>query len=112
MGLANLSRETVDGTDTVRLYNHSDEPVSMTLRARRAPNTPGIATVSPTSLTIPAGGSAPVSARVSAPRPSTNAELAGWVIAAVDGAPDVRVPYLLSVRHLVVQASPDPSFGT
>ena len=112
LGLADLSRGTVDGTGSVRLYNHSEAPLSVSLSGERAPDSPGTVTVTPRSATIPAGGSIPVSVRVSAQRPTTDTEVAGWINASVDDAPDVRVPYLLSVRHLIVQSSPDPSAGT
>jgi subtilisin family serine protease len=112
MGLADMSRETVDANGSVRLVNHSDAGVTVALSAQSAPNSPGTAAVSPTSATIPAGGSVEVTVRVSADTPATDTEVSGWVRASVDGAPDVRVPYLLSVRPMIVQASPDPGAGT
>jgi subtilisin family serine protease len=112
LGLADLSLDTVDGTGSVRLVNHSDAAVDVTLAGQPAPGSPGRATVSPTSATIPAGGSIAVSVEVSADRPATDTEVAGWVTASVPDGPDVRVPYLLSVRPLIVQSSPDPSDGT
>jgi photosystem II stability/assembly factor-like uncharacterized protein len=112
MGLADMSRATVDGTGSSRLFNHSEEPVTVTLSTQKAPTSPGTVTVSPKLATIPAGGSVAVSLRVTAATPDVDTEVAGWIRASVDGAPDVRVPYLLSVRTLVVQSSPDPSAGT
>ncbi|HYJ66421.1 MAG TPA: S8 family serine peptidase [Nocardioidaceae bacterium] len=112
LGLADLSRDTVDGSGSVRLVNHSDEAVDVTISGQTAPGSPGRVTVSPTSATIPAGGSVSVSVRVAADRPATDTEVAGWVTASVPDGPDVRVPYLLSVRPLIVQSSPDPSDGT
>ena len=112
MGLADMSRDTVDANGSVRLVNHSDADVSVDLTAQQAPDSPGTTTVSPSTATIPAGGSVQVTVRVSADTPSTNTEIAGWIQATVADAPDVRVPYLLTVRPMIVQASPDPAAGT
>jgi hypothetical protein len=43
----------------------------------------------------------------------TDADLAGWITVDLpEGGQDVRVPYLLAARPLVVQPSPDPSDGS
>lgn len=113
LGLADLSRSTVGGGATVTVRNTGADPVSATLRTQSAPGSAGTATVSPSQLTIPASGSATVTVKVSAPRPGADTDLTGWVVADVAGdAPDLRVPYLMSVRPLIVQVSPDPSDGT
>lgn len=110
MGLADLGRNTVSGTRTVTITNTSSSPVNVRLRAENAGI--GTSTVSPSTATIPAGGRLPVSVSVSAARPATDANLTGTVIAEADGGQHLRVPYLLAVRQLVVQTSPDPSDGT
>ncbi|HZB28705.1 MAG TPA: S8 family serine peptidase [Streptosporangiaceae bacterium] len=114
LGLADLSRPTISATGKVTLRNDGSTAVDVTLRAERAPNSPGTATPSTKDARIPAGGSVEVALTVSAPRPAQNADVSGWIVADVraDGAPDVRVPYLLAARPLTVQTSPDPSDGT
>ncbi|MGH3241145.1 MAG: S8 family serine peptidase [Spirillospora sp.] len=112
MGLADLGGAKVSGNGTVALGNSSSAPVQVKLRAEKAPGSPGDVKLSTEQVTIPAGGEAKVSVAVSGDRPERDTELSGWVVADVEGAPDVRVPYLLSVRPLVVQTSPDPSDGT
>lgn len=112
MGLADLRGTRVSGGGTVTLRNSGSAPVEVRFRAEKAPGSPGGVKLSTGQATIPAGGEAKVSVAVSADRPDRDTELSGWVVADVDGAPDVRVPYLLSVRPLVVQTSPDPSDGT
>lgn len=112
-GLADLSQETVSAQDTVVLHNHAAEPVEVSLRTEKAANSAGTVTVSPHQATIPAGGELEVRVQVSAQTPETDQNLSGWVVADVAGdhTPAVRVPYLLAVRHLIVRATPDPSYG-
>ncbi|MFI0481421.1 S8 family serine peptidase [Actinomadura sp. 9N215] len=112
MGLADLGAAKVSGSGTVTLQNSGSGPVGVKLRVEKAPGSPGDVRLSAAQATIPAGGKATVSVAVSADRPGGDAELSGWIVADADEAPDVRVPYLLSVRPLVVQTSPDPSDGT
>ena len=112
MGLADLGESTVSGDGKVTLNNSGSKPVDVKLRAEKADGSPGTVKLSSAQATIPAGGKTTVSVSVSADRPEQDAELSGWVVADVDGAPDVRVPYLLAVRPLVMQTSPDPSDGT
>lgn len=113
LGLADLGGEAVTATGTVRLHNSSSEPVTLDLRVDGSADTVGTATVTPEQASIPGGGEVSVTLQTTAPRPDIDSELSGWLIADVAGAaPDVRVPYLLAVRPLAVQASPDPSAGT
>jgi subtilisin family serine protease len=113
LGLADLSRPTISDTGKVTLRNDGAEAVDVTLGAQQAPNSPGTATLSTKNARIPAGGAVEVALTVSAPRPDQNADVSGWIVAEVgDGAPDVRVPYLLAGRPLTVQTSPDPSDGS
>ncbi|MGH3386567.1 MAG: S8 family serine peptidase, partial [Nocardioidaceae bacterium] len=112
-GLADMSSSTVSGAKSVRLHNDGAAAVALSLSTERADGSVGTATVSPTSVTVPAGGQADVTVRVEGERPDGDSDLSGWVVANPTGdAPALRVPYLLAVRTLVVQASPDPSDGT
>ncbi|GAA3487036.1 S8 family serine peptidase [Streptomyces cremeus] len=104
-GLADLSGRTVGGTAKVRLTNPGKAPLTTTLSSS------GPATVSPSRVTVPAGGSATVTVTLRADRPETDREISGRITATPARGPALRVPYLLVVRHLVVQASPDPSDG-
>ncbi|WP_269270354.1 S8 family serine peptidase [Streptomyces sp. H39-S7] len=104
-GLADLSRRDVGGTAKVTLRNSGNRPVTTTLR------TEGPATVSPKRVTVPARGTATVTVSLSVARPSTDTEIAGRLTATPDRGPAIGVPYLLAVRHLAVQAAPDPSDG-
>ncbi|WP_158564063.1 S8 family serine peptidase [Jiangella anatolica] len=112
LGLADLSGPTVGGTGTTTLRNPGAADVTVTLAAHSAPGSPGTATVTPHQATIPAGGELTVTVAVAADTPDQDADLAGWVVATTGDGATVRVPYLLAVRHLVVQTSPDPSDGT
>jgi subtilisin family serine protease len=112
-GLADLSRPTLRASATVRLHNAGGRPVTATLRGGPAPGSPGRVRVSRERVTVPAGGSVAVTVNVSAPNTGAPSDVAGWITADLPGdAPDVRIPYLLSARPLIVQASPDPSDGT
>lgn len=71
----------------------------------------GDARVTPSSLRVPAGGSATVTVTLSADRPAGEAEIDGTVTVTPEGGAALRVPYLLVVRRLFVQAGPDPSDG-
>ncbi len=111
LGLADLARQEVGGAGSVMLRNRTAAPVQVALSGRPADGSTHGVTVTPASATIPANGTVQVHVRVSGAAPPADGELGGWVVADVTGGPDVRVPYLLSVRHLVVQASPDPTAG-
>ncbi|RIQ22062.1 S8 family serine peptidase [Jiangella rhizosphaerae] len=112
LGLADLSGPEVGGSGTTTLRNPGAGDVTVTLAAEQAAGSPGTVTITPARATIPAGGELEVTVAVGADRPEQDADLAGWIVATADGGATVRVPYLLAVRHLVVQTSPDPSDGT
>nr|WLD25882.1 hypothetical protein [Streptomyces sp.] len=104
-GLADLADRTVGGTAQVRLTNPGRKPLTVALGSS------GPTTVTPSRVTVPAGRSATVKVTLRAPRPATDTEISGRITATPAHGPALRVPYLLVVRHLVVQASPDPSDG-
>ncbi len=110
LGLADLSTPVIGGSGTTTLRNTSDADVTVALTAQQAPGSAGTATVTPAEATIPAGGELEVEVAVSADRPEQDADLSGWIVATT-GDEQVRVPYLLAARSLVVQTSPDPSDG-
>ncbi|MYT25485.1 S8 family serine peptidase [Streptomyces sp. SID7760] len=104
-GLADLADKSVGGSAKVRLANPGKAPLTVSLTGS------GPTTVSPARVTVPAGGSATVTVTLRADRPATDTEISGRITATPDRGPALQVPYLLVVRHLVVQASPDPSDG-
>lgn len=105
LGLADLAASTVRGSGSVRLTNNGTKPVQAKLRATGR----GVQ-VSPAGVSLAAGRSTDVKVTVSARTPAADENLTGWI--EVDGAHDIRIPYLLAVRHLKMYASPDPSDGT
>ncbi|MEU7072352.1 S8 family serine peptidase [Streptomyces narbonensis] len=104
-GLADLADRTVGARAKVRLANPGTKPLTVNLGST------GPTTVSPQRVTVPAGGSSTVDVTLRADRPVTDTEISGRITATPARGPALRVPYLLVVRHLVVQASPDPSDG-
>ncbi|MFC9246238.1 S8 family serine peptidase [Streptomyces sp. NPDC057136] len=104
-GLADLAGTTVDATAKVRLHNPGTQPLTTTLSST------GPTTVSPERVTVPAGDTATVTVTLRVGRPSTDTEISGRITATPARGPAIRLPYLLVVRHLVVQAAPDPSDG-
>ncbi|MFF2009430.1 S8 family serine peptidase [Streptomyces sp. NPDC058195] len=104
-GLADLSRSQVGGTAKVTLRNTGARALSATLR------TDGPATVSPKRISVPAGRTATVTVSLRVARPGADTEIGGRLTATPDRGPTIGVPYLLAVRHLAVQAAPDPSDG-
>ncbi|TDD98996.1 S8 family serine peptidase [Jiangella asiatica] len=112
LGLADLAAPVLDASGTTTLRNTGDTDIAVTLGAEPAADSAGTAVVSPAQGVIPPGGELRVEVTVSADRPDQDADLAGWVVASLAGSMStVRVPYLLSARHVVVQTSPDPSDG-
>ncbi|WP_308288520.1 S8 family serine peptidase [Streptomyces macrolidinus] len=114
LGLADLSRDRVGRSGKVTLHNTSDRSTTLRLSTRAAGKDAGDAHVGPARVTIPAGGTRSVTVRVSDDvGTSADRDLAGWLVADPErtGEPNLRVPYLLAVRPLVVQTSPDPSDG-
>ncbi|MEV7419684.1 S8 family serine peptidase [Streptomyces sp. NPDC089919] len=104
-GLADLRARTVGGTAKIRLANPGRTPRTVTLSGT------GPTTVSPSRVTLPAGRSATVEVTLRTARPAGDTEISGRITATPDRGPALRVPYLLVVRHLAVQATPDPSDG-
>ncbi|WP_406253380.1 S8 family serine peptidase [Streptomyces atratus] len=104
-GLADLSRRQVGGTAKVTLHNPGKRPVTTSLR------TDGPAKVWPRRVTVPAGRTATVTVSLRVARPAADTEIGGRLTATPDRGPAIGVPYLLAVRHLAVQAAPDPSDG-
>lgn len=104
-GLADTASSTVGGTRKLTVNNASGRARSVRLRVG------GDATVSPRTLRVPAHGSAVATVTVRARRPAGEAEISGEVTLTPAGGKALRVPYLLVVRRLFVQAGPDPSDG-
>ncbi|WUW21677.1 S8 family serine peptidase [Streptomyces sp. NBC_01463] len=104
-GLADTAGSTVGGTRKLTVNNASDKARSVRLGVS------GDAAVSPRTLRVPAGGSATATVTVRADRPGGEAEISGEVTLTPSGGRALRVPYLLVVRQLFVQAGPDPSDG-
>ncbi|NED99676.1 S8 family serine peptidase [Phytoactinopolyspora halotolerans] len=140
LGLADMAADDDGGVSAdgvVVLRNDGAADAQVKVRTQAAPGSAGTATVTPSVATVPAGGELEVQLMVDGELPANDADLAGWIVADLvdgDAAPDpeagsaadtddpapestarqatVRVPYLLAVRPLVVQTSPDPSDGT
>ncbi|MFE4721626.1 S8 family serine peptidase, partial [Streptomyces sp. NPDC056728] len=104
-GLADLARHTVGGSKKLTVNNSGTRTRSVRLKVS------GEARVSPSNLRIPAGGSATATVTLGADRPAGEAEISGTVTVTPQGGAALRVPYLLVVRQLFVQAGPDPSDG-
>lgn len=114
LGLADLARDRVSRSGEVTLHNASDRPAPLRLQAHPAGDDAGSARVHPSRVTVPAGGTRSVTVTVTGDaRDGTDRDLAGWLVADPQraGEQPLRVPYLLAVRPLVVQTSPDPSDG-
>ncbi len=118
-GLADLAGRTIGGSKKLTVHNSSGKPRTVSLKVS------GEATVSPRTLTVPAGGSATATVTVRAERPAQEREFSGTVTVdpspssrlrssrggPTGAGPTLRVPYLLVVRQLFVQVGPDPSDG-
>ncbi|AYG78552.1 Minor extracellular protease vpr [Streptomyces hundungensis] len=105
-GLADLATRTVGGSKKLTVTNSGTRARTVRLAVS------GGARVSPDALRIPAGGSATATVTLRADRPAGEAEISGTVTVTPDHGSDLRVPYLLVVRQLFLQAGPDPSDGT
>ncbi|WUQ74659.1 S8 family serine peptidase [Streptomyces sp. NBC_00224] len=104
-GLADLAKHTVGGSKKLTVTNSGTRARTVRLKAS------GEARVSPETLRIPAGASATATVTLRADRPAGEAEISGTVTVAPEHGIALRVPYLLVVRKLFVQAGPDPSDG-
>ncbi|OAR23494.1 hypothetical protein A8W25_29005 [Streptomyces sp. ERV7] len=104
-GLADLARHTVGGSRKLTVTNSGTRSRTVRLKAS------GPARVSPDTLRIPAGTSATATVTLRADRPAGEAEITGTVTVTPERGAALRVPYLLVVRKLFLQAGPDPSDG-
>ncbi|GAA0587191.1 S8 family serine peptidase [Streptomyces crystallinus] len=105
-GLADLARHTVGGSRKLTVTNSGTRARTVRLKAS------GPARVSPSTLRIPAGAAATATVSLRAERPDGEAEISGTVAVTPEHGSALRVPYLLVVRKLFLQAGPDPSDGT
>jgi subtilisin family serine protease len=115
LGLADIRGRGTTAHGQVVIHNLADRPASVRFATSRAPQSVGTAAVNPRQATIPAGGRVTVTVAVAASglNLDRDSELSGWLTGDVGGTgADLRVPYLLAVRPLAVQAAPDPSDGT
>ncbi|MBM0224832.1 S8 family serine peptidase [Micromonospora sp. ATA51] len=112
-GLADLSSDRVEIARTVTLRNDGGSPARLGLGVTPAKGSPGEVRVEPSQVTVPAGGQATVSVRVTTTGPDQGSgDVSGWLtVDAPTGTSDLRVPYLLAVRTPYVFVSPDPSDG-
>lgn len=92
LGLAGLGGGTVRASGTVHLSNPGAKRVTTRLRARNA-GEDGTVTISPRTVSVPAGGRADVTVTVTARTPDGDSDLTGWIES--DGGARVGVPYLL-----------------
>ncbi|MEV0094228.1 S8 family serine peptidase [Streptomyces sp. NPDC050738] len=105
-GLADLAHHTVGGSKRLTVRNAGSRARTVALKVS------GEANVSPRTLRIPAGGSATATVTLRADRPAGEEEISGTVTVTPEhGGTALRVPYLLVVRQLFLQAGPDPSDG-
>jgi subtilisin family serine protease len=107
LGLADLGHRTLQATKTVTLSNPGSHRITATVGAS------GPARVTPERVSVPAGGSAHITLRLSSPRPSLDADtdIAGRITLRPDRGTALTIPYLLAVRPLTVRTTPDPSDG-
>jgi subtilisin family serine protease len=114
LGLAAMSASRANGEASVTLRNTGSRPARVTLRPQPT-NTHGAQlTVSPGSMTIPAGGSREVTLSAQGPATTTTYDVSGQVVGTVrSGATtsSVRMPYLMAVRPLQLHPTPDPTAG-
>lgn len=110
LGLAANTGTSIKKSGQVSWSNLGSKPVTLGLTAQRYGNA-GKVTLSKTEITIPAGASASVTVTVSGSLSGADQDFSGWVIATPAGGklPPVRTPYLVAVRPLIVQPSPDPA---
>jgi subtilisin family serine protease len=105
LGLADMAHSTVGASRTVTLSNPGRGRITAAVSAT------GGATVTPRHVSVPAGGTARITLRVSARTPDADTDLDGRVMVRPDHGSPITVPYLLAVRPLTVRVSPDPSDG-
>ncbi len=107
-GLADLSKARITRTSSLSLTNVSGSEVQVRLSVERSDGLDASVGIEGSSR-IPRGGSLTAQLRVSLSTPSADGDVSGWVNVDVgkDGSTDLRIPYLLAVRHLQVSASPD-----
>ncbi len=110
LGLVGNAGTSVEKAGKVSWSNLSPKPVTLDLKAERYGNT-GTVKLSKTKITIPAGASASVTVTVSGTLSGADQDFSGWVVATPAGGklPAVRTPYLIAVRPLIVQPTPDPA---
>ncbi|MBM7784369.1 S8 family serine peptidase [Tenggerimyces flavus] len=108
-GLADLSKARITRTSDLSLTNVSGADVPVKLSVERSGGLDASVSVEAGKSRIPRGDSLSAQLRVSLSTPSADGEVSGWVLVDVgrDGSTDLRIPYLLAVRHLQVSASPD-----
>lgn len=113
LGLADMANPGAKATGTVSVRNLGSGPAVAKFGATPAGDSIGTVEITPRQATIPAGGAVDVRVTVAASTVdlARDSNLSGWLTADLPGDADLRVPYLLAVRPLIVYATPDPSDG-
>lgn len=107
-GLADTSGE-LGRSQTLTLSNAGEEDLTVDLAVVESAVSSGTASVSPSSVEIPAGGSVQVVLEVAVEDAAGAAEVSGVVVGTASTGEELRIPYSQLVRPLVVQGSPDPA---
>ncbi len=114
LGLASMSGSRATAGTSVELTNTGDRSARVRLRVQSDAAKGSHVTVSPSSVTIPAGGDREVHVSASGPVTSTSYDVSGRVVGTVttgQATTTLRVPYLMAVRPLSLHPTPDPTAG-
>ncbi|WP_406841646.1 S8 family serine peptidase (plasmid) [Streptomyces sp. AHU1] len=103
--LADLSSSTLNASASVTVTNTGSRTVKASV------TTTGQAKATPARVRVKPHATSRITVTMNASRPKTDADLDGLVSIKPDHGSPLNVPYLLAVRHLDTEASPDPSNG-
>ncbi len=114
LGLADGAQPAIDRTTDIALRNVSDHEVTASLSVQIAGDSDIKVDVQPRQLRVQSGMSAATTLSLGGAVPAVDQDVAGWVAVDLheDGTVDLRVPYLLAVRHLQLHVTPDPVLET
>lgn len=114
LGLATMSDTKATGDSSVTLRNTGNRSARVSLRVDPTQTHDAHVVVSPSSVTIPAGGSREVQLHAQGPATGTSYDVSGQVVGTVTSGSTrsaVRMPYLLAVRPMTLHPTPDPTAG-
>lgn len=110
-GIANFDGDRIEENTEITLENHGENTIELDLSVEND-ESEGHVEIEPSKIQLQPGQQMDVELNLSHEHPEQYKDIMGWVNVTVQGDnPDLRIPYYLAARPLLLYTSPDPAVG-